>query len=426
MWSRILGSNLFRVFSGLLATLSLLFCASGAQGTQYYWNSPTGGSGTWDTTSTKWSVDSTTLPSVVWNNANGDDAILDGTYSSSATVTVAAGGISVHNLTIETPIRNKYDLTGSTITFVGSSPVLNIDTSSGSNGASIHSVIAGTSGLVKTGGGFLDLWGANTYSGGTDIQSGPVDPQTDTAFGISSSPVTVESGATIWSWDGVTRTLSNAITINGTGNGSGALQEQSGTFNLNGPLALGSDAQVHVVGGSNTMNITNTVTGTSANFTVTSDGGANINISGNMNLGTGRLIVNSNGTVTLTGTANSWSGGTTLSANGSGGGVLNIGTGGAASIGTSGTITLTISGTNYPTLNFNTSSSLTLNNYITGSGNIQLASTNTGTITLTGSSDYSHNTTISGGKLMISNTSALGTSAVSIGSALPSYNLAEE
>ena len=222
----------------------------------------------------------------------------------------------------------------------------------------------------------------------------------------------VESGATLWSWDGNTRTLNNAITINGTGDGNGAIQEQNGTFNLNGPLTLGSNATIHTIGGSS-FNIAGNVTGNNNNFTVIQDGGGGTVISGNISLGSGALLLTSNGTVTLTGASNSWSGGTTLACNGWGGSVLNIGNGGAASMGTSGTITIPsgahtqggTTGTDYTLLNFNTSSNITLNNYITGGGGIQLASTNTGTITLTGANDYSYNTTINGGALQILNTS---------------------
>ena len=233
----------------------------------------------------------------------------------------------------------------------------------------------------------------------------------------------VESGATIWSWNGNIRTLSNAITLNGTGfDGTGAIQEQSGTLNLNGPVTLGSSASIHVIGGQS-FNVAGNITGAGNNLTLIQDGGGGTVISGNISLGSGALLLTSNGTVTVTGASNNWSGGTTLSCNGWGGSVLNIGNGGAASMGTSGTITIPsgahtqggTTGTDYTLLNFNTSSNITLNNYITGGGDIQLASTNTGTITLTGANDYSHNTTINGGALQILNTSALGTSAVSIG-----------
>jgi autotransporter-associated beta strand protein len=372
-----------------------------------------------------WSVDASSAPTIVWNNANGDDAVLDGTASNNAyTVTVDSGGISVHNITVNCQVRNQYTLGstsgGGTVTLVGSSPTINVSASSDGPGFALYSVIAGTSGLVKTGTGFMDIWGTNIYSGETDIEQGPVDPQNDNAFGTSS--VVVYSGGTIWSWDGKTRTLNNAITINGTGDGNGAIQEQSGTMNLNGPVTLGSAATIHTIGGSS-LNIAGNVTGNNNNFTVIQDGGGGTVISGNVNLGTGALLLTSNGTVTLTGASNSWSGGTTLSCNGYGGSVLNIGNGGAGgSIGSSGTITIpsaahtqgTSGGTDYALLNFNTSSNLTLNNYITGGGDVTLASTNTGTITFTGSSDYSHNTTINGGALRVANTNALGTSAVTV------------
>jgi fibronectin-binding autotransporter adhesin len=422
MRSRILDSNLFRVFSVLLATLSLLFCASAVLSADLYWNPPSGGNGTWDTTTTKWSINASGPLDTVWNNSNGDNAIMP-SASSAYTVTIATGGISVQNITNynsgSSDWTNEVELSGGPITLVGTATINN-STSGTGRGMAIRSVIAGTSGLIKTGVGYLDIWGNNTYSGVTDLQMGVVDPQIDTAFGTSS--VIVESGVTVWSWNGITRTFSNAFTINGNGDGNGALQEQNGTMNLNGPLTLGSNATIHTIGGSY-CNIAGNVTGNNNIFTVTQDGGGGTVISGNMNLGTGALSMPSNGTVTLTGTANTWSGGTTLACNGWGGSVLNIGNGGAGgSIGSSGTITIPsgahtqgTAGTDYATINFNTSSNLTLNNYITGGGDIALVSTNNGTITFTGSSDYSHNTTINGGTLRITNSYALGTSTVTIG-----------
>ena len=44
----------------------------------------------------KWLTDNATLDTI-WNNANGDNAIFNG--STAYTVTVDAGGISVHNIT---------------------------------------------------------------------------------------------------------------------------------------------------------------------------------------------------------------------------------------------------------------------------------------------------------------------------------------
>ena len=182
MSARVLGPSLFRVFSVLMTITILLISAAGVPATEYFWNSPNGGSGTWDTTNIMWSVDNVSTPTIIWNNLAGDDATFGGTAA--FTVTVAPGGIDVHNITNNTTVTNNppgYNFAGGTITLVGTAPTI---TTNGST--AISSVIAGTSGLVKAGTQFLDLFGNNTYSGVTEIQAGQVDPQTDTAFGTSS------------------------------------------------------------------------------------------------------------------------------------------------------------------------------------------------------------------------------------------------
>ena len=283
MLSRSLGLGLSSVISAFLTISILLLSAAGVPATEYFWNSPNGGSGTWDTATANWYPDALgTPPPVIWNNGTvgGDDATFYGTAV--YTVTVASGGINVHNITNNTTIANNppgYTISGGTITLVGTTPTI---TANGTT--AIRSVIAGTNGFVKAGPQFLDLFGDNTYSGVTDVQAGWIDPQTDTAFGTSS--VIIEDGATVWSWGDSNvspiRTLANAITLSGAGMaGNGALQAcgTNGAANcrvtLNGAITLAASATMGASantgqGTQGSFTVNNTITGTDVTLTFNS------------------------------------------------------------------------------------------------------------------------------------------------------------
>src|SRR3972149_3027557 len=167
---------------GLLAIVLCLLTAASLQAqTLLYWNAPLGGSGAWDTVNTKWTTSITGPPDTIWNNGapNGDDAVFGG--SSDSTITIDAGGISVHNITdtITTGTWPSLTITGSQLTLVGTSPTI---TAPGTGGIPLDSVVAGSSGLVKKGAGYLDLFANNTYTGVTDIAEGWVDHRIDGAF----------------------------------------------------------------------------------------------------------------------------------------------------------------------------------------------------------------------------------------------------
>ena len=201
----------------------------------------------WNATDKLWSVNATSSPTIIWpnNNVTGDNATFDG--STSYTVTVAAGtNINVHNITNNNSstggtgqiIIGAGD-TASTLTFVGTTPTINCN-----QWMAFYPVIAGTGiNLYKTGTGWFDLFGNNTYSGTTTIDQGNVDAQTDTAFGTSA--VTITGQCYMWWWGdhGTTRTYANNFTFIGNGgtdpNGTAALNVNGGTAIFNGTVTIG-------------------------------------------------------------------------------------------------------------------------------------------------------------------------------------------
>jgi fibronectin-binding autotransporter adhesin len=136
---------------------------------QYWWDpgqggvTPTGGTGAWDTSSSQWSNGAT---DGAWpnGNPNADQATFGGT-GGMVTLTSTAT-IYANRLTFTT---GSYSLTGGTLSLSGTAV---IDT--GGYGATINSILAGTTGFTKLGTATLTLSNTNTYSGGTTVSAGTI------------------------------------------------------------------------------------------------------------------------------------------------------------------------------------------------------------------------------------------------------------
>ncbi len=428
MWSRVFGSNLFRFFNSLLAILFLFTTASYAVDTLYWLG--TGGGGDWNLTSNNWTLTSGGSPNTQW--VNGDDANLPA-YATRSNITVDSGGISVENITVNntTALGTSYVLSGGPITLTGTTPTITSSSTGIWDGVEIDSVISGSVGLQKDGLGFLDLYGANNYTGVTNLIGGYVTLFNDSALGSSAGGAAdgtvVQSGAGMFCW--VNRTIAGEyLTLNGFGDGTNTAIRVGGNQRLtwNGPVTLGSNTGILTDNGSTyTFGSTIDGSGAGANFTLNL-GGDLTNMSyfnGNITLGSGSLIKNRGGTMQLTGSGNSWN---TLTINN---GNVQIGDGGAT-----GSLppaaTYNISGD--PTygngqLVFNSSNNFSITSdiasagvttysagvatYPSGSspGGIYLAGTNTGTVTLSGNnSSFSTPYIVDGGALVFSGANAVG------------------
>ncbi|MGD0519352.1 MAG: hypothetical protein ABSA26_17585 [Thermoguttaceae bacterium] len=383
MRSRFLGSSLFLVFSILLTASIFIFSAPAIQAANYSWDPGTSGTWVWDTSTYYNWYDSTSSIDIRWPNLTDSVAVfgsgnLNGTITGGA-VTVDSGGVQVNAITFDI---TGYSLSGGAITLAGSTPTITV--ASGATGT-ISANIAGSAGLIKTG-GTLVLSGANAYSGITDIQSGYITIGSDAALGASGSGngTVVESGGGINNW--LTRTVANeALTLNGSGDGTNMAMRVGGNQRLTwtGAVTLGSDTAILADGSAAytfTKNIDGSAanSGSGANFMVYLNAGAISYFQGNVTLGSGTLTLTNTttttGSLTLTGTGNAWTGGTTIT------GTLQIGDGGAnGSLPDSGYITINASST----LIFNSSNSFTFSNAtIIGDGGIN--ANGTGTLTLSG------------------------------------------
>ena len=178
--------------------------------------------------------------------------------------------------------QNRIDLNGANRT---------IQVSGGTTGAAsatLSGVVrtsAGTAGLIKTGGGRLNLNGVNTYNGGTTVQGGTLQVGNAAALGSTSGPLTVNGG------------LLNLQDFNvSVGNLSGT----GGTIANNGAaartLTIGTGDGT---GGNYQGVIANRTTGTGT-IALTKIGTGSITLSG-LNTYTGATTINGGGRLTLTG-----------------------------------------------------------------------------------------------------------------------------
>ncbi|MBS0626099.1 MAG: autotransporter-associated beta strand repeat-containing protein [Verrucomicrobia bacterium] len=213
-----------------------------------------------------------------------------------------------------------------------------------------------TGGLVMNGTQAVILQGANTYSGGTTINSGTVTVSNDGNLGRATDPITIAAG-----------TLSAA-----------------GPLNSPRPVSLTGSGTVQVVNAGDTVTLSGVISGS------------------------GSLTKSGPGTLLLPATStNTFSGGTTISA-----GILSIGgdsafgsstgnvqmTAGTTLITTAATTsarTFTITGAT--TFNPAAATEYQITGNIGGAGSI--TKTGTGTLTLTGNNNYSQGTTVSAGTL---------------------------
>ena len=129
-----------------------------------------GGSGTWTNGGNALWYNPTTQSDVVWNSANGDTAVFQGT---AGTVTVDSAGVSAGGIEFDT---SSYAVGGAAITLTTNNNSGWVDGEIRVNSATdtIGAALAGSVGLTKTGSGVLTLTGASNYSGDTAIQNGTI------------------------------------------------------------------------------------------------------------------------------------------------------------------------------------------------------------------------------------------------------------
>ena len=290
--------------------------------TTLYWDprgsAGLGGSGTWDTSTANWSINSTGGGTLrAW--ANGDKAVFNGT---AATVSLASGTISAASIQF---IAGGYTISSNTLTLPSGGT--SIDVYPGQT-ATISAVITGSYALTKTDSGILSLTGTNNYTGGTTISSGTL--QVSSAGNLGSGALSIGAGvldATAgFTWTpsisliGATtiKVDSGSLIASGTVSGSGSLTVSGGgTLTLTGTNTYAGGTTIAVGA---TLQLGNgspagTVVGAIVdNGTLTLSVGDSEPSIGNTISGSGGLTVNDSGggQLILSATNNSYLGSTTI------------------------------------------------------------------------------------------------------------------
>jgi fibronectin-binding autotransporter adhesin len=278
-------------------------------------------------------------------------------------------------------------------------------------------IISGTGILNITGAGAVNLSGTNSYSGGTNVNGGNLGFNTDANLGTGGLTLANAGTLTFNSQNG---DLSRAVTLVGTGNtinSNGYNTTLLGTISGPGQLAINNTGTGGSAGVTQLSNVISTAGGVQINNgtlklidqtgtpggsitgAILNNGVLDVSKTGNTTLnnmitGSGSLVKNGTGNLLL-GQNNTYNGSTTVN-----GGTLTLGTGGTTG-GVAGAIAL-----NGGNLAVNRSDTLTLNNNITGNGNV--AMDGTGTLTLGGTNSFTGDLLFNKGLITAGTSAALG------------------
>jgi fibronectin-binding autotransporter adhesin len=272
-------------------------------------------------------------------------------------------------------------------------------TVAGAGSARIDGVInTGTGSLTKEGSGRLTLTGANTYTSASSILGGVVNIRNSTAFGTEAGGVSVVNNAALELEGGIT-VGNEALSVAGTGiGGTGVLRSISGDNRWGGLVTLAAATRINADANTLTFDVpTGSAFGISLNapYNITFGGSGNTVVADPISTGTGAILKDGSGTLTLSG-LNSFTGGITISA-----GTVVIGASGNL---TSGNYAGAIS--NDGIFHYQSSANQILSSAITGAGELHVSGP--GRLTLTASSTYTGPTKVLEGILQIGNGGTAG------------------
>ena len=354
-----------------------------------------------------------------------------------------------------------------TLALQGSFIVFNNDASIVTNGASLtlNGVLSGDGGLATETFGTVTLNGANSYAGGTLINTrSVVYVGSDTAVGTGT--VTMGGATGLYNISGATRTLANSFVLNGgswlggssdlvlnggiSGGGfvikggaqtltlnaansyTGNTQLRDGRITVGTSTAIGTGnltvfapvaapaagLATTLAAGPNGLALANNVTLSDGSNLIVESGAGSFTLNGVISSG-GALTKVQSGTLILNG-ANNFTGGTALNA-----GTIRVGNGtalGANTLAMADATTLQAGVADLTVANSITTAGVgtidtqgftfTANGAISGAGSI--TKTGSGNLVLNGASDYSGGSSITAGTVTVGNNTALGTALVTM------------
>ncbi|MBR0687112.1 autotransporter domain-containing protein [Bradyrhizobium manausense] len=254
-------------------------------------------------------VSKTTSGTVMLNAANG---YTGGTTISGGQLTLGNAGALGNSSNSLTMTGGVLDLGGFVVTQNGGlllqggtvqNGTLSSSASFALQSGTVNASLSGAGAVSKTTSGTVTLTAANGYTGGTMISAGAVNVQNGAALG--SGAVAVASGAALEVQGGIT--ITNALTLNGTGaSGGGALRNVSGANAYAGAITLAANTRMNSDAG--TLTLSGGITGA---FDLTIGGAGNGAITGTIDGTVTSLTKDGTGTFTLAGN-NTYSGATTV------------------------------------------------------------------------------------------------------------------
>jgi autotransporter-associated beta strand protein len=316
---------------------------------------------------------------------NGEISV--GTIGLTGALTLNAGTISVNTLSVGAD-GTYTDTSFGTLNLTGANPTIQM---AGTVDVVVNSQITGTNGLIKGSIGTLTLAGANTYSGGTVIESGTLRIGNGGTLGNLGAGDVTNNGALVFNRSDtliVSNTIAGAGTLTQAGPGTTTLVAENtytGTTFINaGTLQIGDG------GTTGSLGTGDVVDNAALAFNRSDDVAFSNTVSG-----TGNLIQAGTGTLTIVG-GNTYSGSTIIAS-----GTLQVGDGGTTgSLGTGNV-------SNDSVLVFNRSDSVSISNAISGTGS--LTQNSSGTLTLVGNNTYTGETIINTGTLQVGDGGTTGT-----------------
>jgi autotransporter-associated beta strand protein len=246
-----------------------------------------------------------------WNNTTASTATFGVGNGTAGTITV--GAVTANRINFAAVGSGTYTLSSGTITLGGGTPTLSVDAGVT---PTISSVIAGASGLTKSGSGQLTLSGPNTYSGATSITGAgsTLVIAHDAGLGATggTNSVTVSSGGVLALQGGIS--VGNKPLFLSSANLVG-LRNLSGSNLYGGSIQLNHNSIIDSVSGS--LTITGSITGGGVR-TLTFQGAGDTTVNGTLSaLGGNNFTKNGTGRLTLHGDNSSLTGGVSIAAGGS-------------------------------------------------------------------------------------------------------------
>lgn len=291
---------------GTTALAAILAISTGPAAAQLAWDGTNttsgadGGAGNWTAGSTTNWIDPNGN-NVAW--VNGADAVF-GEFTGASGAVQVIGSVEVNSLTFNRIAYPAYSVYGGTVVGVGASGTTLFTNSA----LDISTNLAGGD-WIKTGTGTIRFLAGNSYSGTTYINEGAIAISNQNALGTAAAGTIVASGATLI-LNGSFTVANEALTLSGSGYGSGALTNNHSQSVWGGSVTLAADTMIGASGATQGLSLTGAVDsgGHALTFNISSD--ASGLISGVLS-GSGALTKAGAGTLTLSG-ANSFTGATTI------------------------------------------------------------------------------------------------------------------